>query len=271
MKNHCDCNSGDAGGVALGRQLTVEFYECSSAILADAKGLEEVFLRAAKESGAHVITSVFHGFEPQGVSGVVVISESHFAVHAWPEHDYAAVDIFTCGSGVDFETAVKALAKGMKSRHWIVSGLVNRGILGESGVERLIPVAENSDNNALQLSWRERFCHTGARAISCCIDIYGCKAALFESYTLEKLAAVLAEKLEPAGTAAKFECSSNGERVDFCCKLSNIRIDGMALPDKRALYLNVFSDGFTDPRPLAEAAMVTLLGNYYRMQVMVRQ
>ena len=270
MDNPCDCHSGGTGGVALGRQLTVEFYECSSAVLADAKVLEEVFLQAAKDSGAHVITSVFHGFEPQGVSGVVVISESHFAVHAWPEHDYAAVDIFTCGSGVDFDAAVKSLAKGMKSRNWIVSGMVNRGILGESGVERLIPVAENSTSNALQLSWKERFCHTGARAISCCIDIYGCKAPLFESATLEKLLSVMAEKLGNSHPG-KLECRSNGERTDFCCQLDNSRIDGMAVPDKRAIYLNVFSDGFTDPRPLAEAAMVTLLGNYYRMQVMVRQ
>ena len=88
------------GGVALGRQMTIEFYDCKSATLTDAAALEKVFLRAAELSGAHVVDSVFHSFQPQGVSGVVVISESHFAVHAWPEHDYAAVDLFTCGSGV---------------------------------------------------------------------------------------------------------------------------------------------------------------------------
>ena len=94
------------GGIALGRQMTIEFYDCKSATLTDAAQLEKVFLHAAEVSGAHVVDSVFHSFQPQGVSGVVVISESHFAVHAWPEHDYAAVDLFTCGSGVDFDLAV---------------------------------------------------------------------------------------------------------------------------------------------------------------------
>ena len=89
---------------ALGRHMTVEFYDCEARILADTKRMEEVFLTAAKRAGATVIASHFHDFEPQGVSGVVIISESHFAVHAWPEHDYAAVDLFTCGDKVDFYT-----------------------------------------------------------------------------------------------------------------------------------------------------------------------
>jgi S-adenosylmethionine decarboxylase len=122
--------------------------------------MEEIFLTAANRSGATVIASYFHDFEPQGVSGVVIISESHFAVHAWPEHDYAAVDLFTCGTGVDFDVAVKALAEGMKSGQWIISSLADRGILHESGsVERLVPVVENGNNCGLQLSWKERFAH----------------------------------------------------------------------------------------------------------------
>ena len=115
------------GAIALGRQMTVEFYDCSEEILADSRRMEEIFLHAASVSGAHVVNSNFHSFEPQGVSGVLVISESHFAVHAWPEHDYAAVDLFTCGSGVDFDLAVQALAAGMRSGQWIISSIVNRG------------------------------------------------------------------------------------------------------------------------------------------------
>ena len=88
-------------GCALGRQMTVEFYDCDAGILTDSGRMEEIFVSSAKRSGATVISSHFHSFVPQGVSGVVVISESHFAVHAWPEHEYAAVDLFTCGEGVD--------------------------------------------------------------------------------------------------------------------------------------------------------------------------
>ena len=58
-------------GCALGRQMTIEFYDCDAKILADAPRMEEIFVTSAKESGATVISSHFHSFMPQGVSGVV--------------------------------------------------------------------------------------------------------------------------------------------------------------------------------------------------------
>ena len=188
-----------SGNIALGRQMTIEFYDCKSSVLTDAARMEKVFLHAAALSGAHVVNSVFHSFEPQGVSGVVVISESHFAVHAWPEHDYAAVDLFTCGDGVDFDRAVKALGAGMGSGYWIISSLVNRGILGENGVERLVPVVENGSSCGLQLSWKARYEHTRARAMSSCIDIYNCSKIKLDNEDELKIFAgkivdILAEK-----------------------------------------------------------------------------
>jgi S-adenosylmethionine decarboxylase proenzyme len=54
-------------------------------------------MKAAKLMGAHIVQSVFHKFNPYGLSGVVVIKESHFAIHTWPEYRYAAVDLFSCG------------------------------------------------------------------------------------------------------------------------------------------------------------------------------
>ena len=163
------------GGFALGRHMTVEFYDCDPKALADAELVKTVFLRAAEKSGATVIDANFHEFEPQGVSGVVVISESHFAVHAWPEHDYAAVDLFTCGDKVDFEVAIDVIAKGIKSAQWIVSSVMNRGIVGNNGVERLVPVIEGR-NCRFSLSWEERFLSSRAHALSASIDIYECRA-----------------------------------------------------------------------------------------------
>ncbi len=91
---------------ALGRQLTIEYYECLAGVLLEKEGVEAILLEAARESGATIISSSFHKFEPQGVSGVVIIAESHFTVHAWPEHDYAAVDIFTCGDNINLDKAI---------------------------------------------------------------------------------------------------------------------------------------------------------------------
>ena len=86
---------------ALGRHILVEFLGCSPEILNDVSVIETAMVNAAQKAGATVIQSTFHHFSPFGVSGVVVIQESHLAIHTWPEYQYAAVDLFTCGESVD--------------------------------------------------------------------------------------------------------------------------------------------------------------------------
>lgn len=86
---------------ALGRHVLAEVYRCDPEVLNDLEGVREIMVEAALQAGAEIRDVAFHQFSPQGVSGVVVISESHLAVHTWPELGYAAVDIFTCGDRVD--------------------------------------------------------------------------------------------------------------------------------------------------------------------------
>ncbi|MHB1506191.1 MAG: adenosylmethionine decarboxylase [Sulfobacillus sp.] len=86
---------------ALGRHILVEADGCDSQLLNDPNQVENIMVTAALKSGAEVREVTFHRFSPQGVSGVVVISESHLAIHTWPEFGYAAVDVFTCGDRVD--------------------------------------------------------------------------------------------------------------------------------------------------------------------------
>lgn len=85
----------------LGRHVLAEICGCDFDILNDINKVEEIMVNAALEAGAEVRECVFHKFSPQGVSGVVVISESHLAIHTWPELGYAAVDVFTCGEKVN--------------------------------------------------------------------------------------------------------------------------------------------------------------------------
>jgi S-adenosylmethionine decarboxylase proenzyme len=86
---------------ALGRHFLVEYHRCDPKVLNHKEKIKEVMLKAADICGATVLGSSFHNFSPHGVSGMVVIAESHIAIHTWPEFDYAAVDIFTCGTKVD--------------------------------------------------------------------------------------------------------------------------------------------------------------------------
>jgi S-adenosylmethionine decarboxylase len=88
----------EANGLkALGKHLLVEYRDCDRETLNNPSRIEQLMRRAALEASATVVASVFHPFSPQGVTGVVVVEESHLSIHTWPEHGYAAVDFYTCG------------------------------------------------------------------------------------------------------------------------------------------------------------------------------
>jgi S-adenosylmethionine decarboxylase len=99
----------------LGRHLLTELYGCDEGILNNRETIERIMNDAALVSGATIVGSVFHLFNPHGISGVVVIAESHFAIHTWPEFRYAAVDIFTCGDEVDPWKAQEHIKRELKA------------------------------------------------------------------------------------------------------------------------------------------------------------
>ena len=107
---------------ALGRHFLMELEDCDERILDDLDALKEALLEAAGEAGATVIGESFHRFSPHGISGVVVIAESHLFIHTWPEYGYAAADIFTCGTTVQPEKAVSRLIEKLGARkHSVVA------------------------------------------------------------------------------------------------------------------------------------------------------
>ncbi|MEE8110387.1 MAG: adenosylmethionine decarboxylase [bacterium] len=100
---------------ALGRHYLAEYFGCDREILNDVARIEEAMTEAADKSGATIVNSVFHLFNPHGVSGVVVIAESHLAIHTWPEHGFAAADFFTCGEKVIPKAALESLKFALKA------------------------------------------------------------------------------------------------------------------------------------------------------------
>lgn len=113
---------------SLGRHVLAEINGCSFDILNDREKVEAIMVNAALEAGAEVREVVFHKFSPQGVSGVVVISESHLAIHTWPELGYAAVDVFTCGDRVNPWVACNFLTNHFKAGHMAATE-IKRGII----------------------------------------------------------------------------------------------------------------------------------------------
>jgi S-adenosylmethionine decarboxylase len=113
---------------ALGKHLLLELKDCDKGVLNDVSLLREALLAAAEECGATILGESFHQFRPQGVSGVVIIAESHLFIHTWPEYGYAAADIFTCGNSVQPEKAAQVLMRQLGSQnHSMVE--MRRGIL----------------------------------------------------------------------------------------------------------------------------------------------
>ena len=113
---------------ALGKHLLLELKGCNKEVLNDVGFLREALLAAAGEAGATVLGESFHKFNPQGVSGVVMIAESHLVIHTWPEYGYAAADIFTCGNSVQPRKAAETLVGKLGSKNHSVIEM-QRGIL----------------------------------------------------------------------------------------------------------------------------------------------
>jgi S-adenosylmethionine decarboxylase len=96
---------------ALGRHLLLELFDCDSDAINNLVAVKSALVEAAKRAHATIVDVVFHEFNPFGVSGVVVIAESHLSIHTWPEYRYAAVDIFSCGDILKPEVAASYLVE----------------------------------------------------------------------------------------------------------------------------------------------------------------
>jgi len=117
---------------ALGTHILLELNDCNSEILCDLKHIEEILLTAAKKAKGTIVESRFHQFSPFGISGLVVIAESHLSIHTWPEHRYAAVDIFSCGESLKPLLATSYLVEKLESLNTSIIEL-KRGLFSNKG------------------------------------------------------------------------------------------------------------------------------------------
>ena len=110
----------------LGRHLMLEVYDCPRKYLDDPNAIRQLLLAAARGARATVIDTMVHRFRPQGVSGVVVIAESHLTIHTWPEYGCAALDMFSCSPQIDLDQIAEHLARELRARR-IDARVVERG------------------------------------------------------------------------------------------------------------------------------------------------
>lgn len=111
---------------ALGHHILLELLDCNDALLNDVQHIKKIMCQAAHKAKATIVTEHFHHFSPYGVSGVVIIQESHLTIHTWPEYGYAAIDVFTCNSKLALQEAVQYITDqfnaGNTTLHYVHRG-----------------------------------------------------------------------------------------------------------------------------------------------------
>ena len=267
---------------ALGRQLTLEYYECGAETLLDKTRVEEALLKAARDSGATIISSSFHQFEPQGVSGVVIIAESHFTIHAWPEHNYAAVDIFTCGDNIKLDEAIRSMQESFESQQVIVSSDQNRGLLSQPGnpmvktMPPASPAPDEASSQPLPISWNRVWEDKSPWGVSTAVDLYGCDPELIrDAGMIEQFVVQLCERIQMRRFG---ECQvvhfGEDEKVagySMTQLIETSLISGHFANATNAAYLDIFSCKRYEPREVAEFAMSFFRADHYKMQISLRQ
>lgn len=114
----------------LGYHYIAELWGCPREILDDRIRLQNFSIQAAKVARVTVLHSQFHQFSPQGVTGLLLLSESHLSLHTWPEHGYCAVDLFTCGDAKAGREAILELSTCLGANR------IELQIVGRGHVER---------------------------------------------------------------------------------------------------------------------------------------
>lgn len=112
----------------LGKQYIIELQGCNAEKLDNPDYIGKIMTQAALEAKATIVQQFFHQFSPYGVSGTIVIAESHINIHTWPEHQYAAVDMFTCGETLDADKAISYLVSSLEATSYNTS-MINRGLI----------------------------------------------------------------------------------------------------------------------------------------------
>lgn len=313
-KNKTSRNTSDKELFALGRQLTIEYYDCAPRALLDPVKIEKIFLKAAHESHATVISSSFHNFEPQGVSGVVIIAESHFTVHAWPEHDYAAVDIFTCGDSIDLEKAVDSLAISLGSDNVVISSDRNRGLI-PYGTRKKTVDGTHPAPDLYPISWKQEVGQKNPWGVLASVDLYECDPNFLEDRSgidrfIKKICSLMAPEKDSSNgeqdlaahkrsaedsannLAAKKNVSPANDSVNDSaedCRLtffdrqgsisgftmtqpsSTAFISGIISKAANAVYIDLFSCNFFEPRQIAEEALKGFKASNYKLHLALRQ
>lgn len=257
--------------LVLGRQLCIEYYDCNTKNILDKDLLEKALLKAARNSGASIISSSFNQLEPQGVSGVVIIAESHFTIHTWPEHDYAAVDMFSCADHIDLAKAVDSIKQSLSAKNTVISSDLNRGF-----IKKAFEQYDMKDLKNHQISWKTEFEKGNLWGMSSSVDIYNSDSKIIRDK--KKIEEFIHKLCDLLGMRRFGECQivdfGEDERIagfSMTQLIETSLISGHFANASNTAYLDIFSCKEYEPREAAEFATEFFKGEYYKLQISLRR
>lgn len=270
---HIETVDKTAGQGPLGRHLTVEFYDCNHEEVSSPSLLEKILLSATQKSGATIINSHFYQFQPQGVSGVVIIAESHLTVHTWPEYDFAAIDIFTCGDSINFNAALEELKQGLQSNCMLISNDMNRGFPKQPAIESIQKMAA-ADQCLYDLE--ERFHKGHFWGISSAIDISSCNLGFIQDADkIKQFTKELCKHIQmtPFGETTVVHFGKDKKVAGFSMTqlIESSLISGHFANESSKVYLDIFSCKYYNPRDAAIFATDFFEGETYNLQISLRK
>ena len=203
----------------------------------------------------------------------MIIAESHFSVHAWPEYNYAAVDIFTCGDSIDLDTAISSMQTGFSSQRTFISSDRNRGAFNYENQVCLQQKDEMvMDRKMLPATWKMAFEENSFWGISTCVDLYGCHPGMItDASRIETFVTRLCEHIDIKAPQVNFVQDDSSLIFTTAQSVGAVTISGHFASESNCAYLDIFSCRFYDPRKSAEFALSFFQGDHYRLQVTLRQ
>ncbi len=107
----------------VGKHIIAELYGVPKELISNEKAVREIVEDVVKRAGLTKVGSVYKQFNPHGVTGIVLIAESHVSIHTWPEYELVNLDVFTCGDTGKVDEAFELFLKRFKPksyRHYIL-------------------------------------------------------------------------------------------------------------------------------------------------------
>ena len=255
----------------LARHITLDYYDCNINIISNSTILEKTLIDSAKSIWATVVSSYFNNFEPQWVSWVVILSESHFTIHSWPEYWYIAVDMFVCWN-MQFEKWIELLTNVFKSKRvelitdlkrWEINNFKNKKLNNN------IILTEENNN------WEQDYKNNNAWGIASSIDIYWCNSNLIrdvdiiKKYVLELCELIEMKRFWNTDVVHFWE----DQKVAWYSMTQLIEtslISWHFANSTNVAYLDIFSCKYYDPSVVANFTLKYFKWKYYKLNVNYR-